>query len=433
MGRYSKVLVVLTSVAGLSVPGALVQAPSAGAQPEGEQPFEDFTGTVEEFYEVPDPLPAGEPGDLIRVQAVDDTADEVTVRVMYHTRDARERDRVSTGIITYPTGEAPDGGWPVLSWAHGGISMASQCAPSRAGLQPAPAFGVEGVRVATDYLGMGPVGEITPVLSKASAGNSVIDAVRAARQLAEANAGTTWLSIGHSAGGHGALAAHELADSYAPELDHVGTVSIAPAAVFDQDFGDEVVTSVVAAAMLYGAPSEHPEIIPEDYAGEELEALGDLIRTGCQPEFETLVAATRAATGDDFWENDPWETEPAASLLGPNDVGNDAADAPLLLASGTVDPIVVIDRVRALYDRYCAAGQVTDYHEIEGADHGTEIPMFSEQIESWLADRLDSGPVTNSCTDQPSDPAEPGDQDDPGEPSTTPAADPVIGVPTFTG
>ncbi len=35
---------------------------------------EEFTGTVEDFYVVPDPLPPGDPGDLIRVQPLDASA-----------------------------------------------------------------------------------------------------------------------------------------------------------------------------------------------------------------------------------------------------------------------------------------------------------------------------------------------------------------------
>src|SRR5688572_13217534 len=54
---------------------------------------ERFEGTLEEFYEVLAPLPAGEPGQLIRTQEIATDADEVTVRVMYHSRDSNDEDR----------------------------------------------------------------------------------------------------------------------------------------------------------------------------------------------------------------------------------------------------------------------------------------------------------------------------------------------------
>jgi hypothetical protein len=441
--RRTSMIALVSAVAALAL---VTASPASGSVAQADGPgVEEFTGTVDEFYVVPDPLPPGEPGDLIRVQEVAATDSEVTVRVMYHSRDARDRDRAVTGIVTYPTAPAPDGGWPVVSWAHGGVSLASQCAPSRAGLA-APAFGVSGVRVASDYIGLGPVGELSPVLSRPSVGNSVIDAVRAARQLPAAHAGTRWVSIGHSAGGHGALAAHELADSRAPELDHLATVALAPASGFDRTFGpvDEIVTSVVGAAMLYGAPSEHPEIVPEDYAGPGLTALGETIRTGCQPDFEAPVAAARAAEGDAFWRNDPLVTEPARSLLLANDVGNVAADAPVLLASGDADPIVVIDRVRYLYERQCAAGQVVELVEVAGADHGTVLPMTADLVEPWVADRLAGAPASGTCGEGPNppDPGGPGAPGSPGAPGApgepagprpAPPATPIVRAPNYTG
>src|SRR5680860_1912658 len=106
---------------------------------------------------------AGEPGELIRAQDLGEADGVATVRVMYHSRDAEDRDRAVTGIISYRTAPAPEGGWPVLSWAHGTTGLVSECAPSREG-GPAPAFGVDGVHVATDYIGLGPVGEVHPYL-----------------------------------------------------------------------------------------------------------------------------------------------------------------------------------------------------------------------------------------------------------------------------
>ena len=82
-------------------------------------------------------------------------------------------------MLTYPNATPPAGGWPVLSWANGTVGMAPQCAPSRAG-RTVSTLGIAGVGVQTDYVGLGPVGETHPYLSRPSEGFSVIDAVRAA-------------------------------------------------------------------------------------------------------------------------------------------------------------------------------------------------------------------------------------------------------------
>ncbi|QYG94868.1 hypothetical protein HC251_22180 [Iamia sp. SCSIO 61187] len=369
-------------------------APTASA-PAGP---EVFPGSVEDFYVVPDPLPAGEPGDLIRIQDVGETDGRATVRVMYHSTDAQGRDRAVTGVITHPTGDAPEGGWPVLSTAHGTTGVAEQCALSRT-TDEAPGWGVEGVWAMTDYVGQGPVGEIHPYLSKPSEGHAVIDIVRAAGRLPDAHAGDRWVAVGHSQGGHGALSAHELSVERAPELDLVGTVALAPAAMLDRVYGgiDPIVTAVLTMMGLVGGATEHPELDPAEYLTPEALAAAEVFETGCLDEItEALVPV---ALGGAFVA-DPRQTEPARSVLLANDVGEVAVDGvPVYLASGTVDDRVVIDRVRDLFARLCAAGQVTELTVVDGADHGSILPATADAVTAWIEARLAGDEATDSCTD----------------------------------
>jgi pimeloyl-ACP methyl ester carboxylesterase len=376
------------------LPAVLV---AAGCSGEGDSPPapEPFTGSVEEFYVVPADLPPGEPGQLIRIQPVSADAESTTLRIMYHSRDAQNRDRAVTGILTYPNAAPPEGGWPVVALANGTVGLASQCALSRRG-NPAPTFGVEGVGVVTDYIGLGPVGERHPYLSRPSEGHSVIDAVRAARALPEAGAGARWLAIGHSQGGHAALATHELASTYAPEIELLGTVSLAPAAVFDRTYGvlDSIVARIVGVMGLYGAATEHPEIDPADYVGPRTAEAAEVLETGCLDE---IIDAFVRIPEEEFYVADPRETEPARSIILANDVGSVRVDTPLLLIGGTADDRVVVERVRDLLARLCDVGQVTEYLEIEGANHGDEYARAADRIESWLAERLTGEPAANSC------------------------------------
>lgn len=399
------------AAAGLLAALAVVAAACSGSSPEGATsgtdrspaatstttapPPEPFDGPDEDFYVVPDPLPEGEPGQLIRVQDLGEADGQRTVRVMYHSRDAADRDRAVTGIITYPTAEPPDGGWPVTSLANGTVGVAPQCALSRLG-NPAGDWGVEGVHAVTDYVGLGPVGEIHPYLSGPSEGNSVIDAVRAARNLPDAGAGDRWFSIGHSQGGHGALFAGERAADYAPELDLLGTVSLAPATELTRTYGpaDEVVSRIVGVMMLYGASSEHPEIEFDDYAGPELLAVEDVFTDGC---LDDIITATAGIPGDTFYANDPLETEPAKSLLQRNQPGLQASDAPLFLAQGTDDERVNVQRTQDFFERVCARGQVTELLVVEGEDHGSIVPAAAPDAARWMADRLAGAPAPDSC------------------------------------
>jgi fermentation-respiration switch protein FrsA (DUF1100 family) len=407
----------VTGAVGAAEPALAREAATSPPEPER------FTGSVDEFYAVPDPLPPGDPGELIRVQDVASGGGSTTVRVMYHSRDARDRDRAVTGIVTYPDRPAPPGGWPVVSLANGTVGLASPCALSRLG-RPAPTFGVTGVGVVSDYIGLGPVGETHPYLSRPSEGHSVIDAVRAARNLTETGAGKRWLAIGHSQGGHGALAAHELAHSYAPELHLLGTVSLAPAAMFDRTYGgiDDIVSRIVTTLGLYGGATEHPEIDPDDYVGPQVAAVAaDVFPDQC---LDAIVAALAPIPADAYFTHDPRTTEPARSIILANDVGNVAAHDPVLLVSGTADQRVVIDRARDLFDRLCATGQVTEYTEYPGATHDDIVPRAGGQITRWMADRLARARPVDSCAGG----AAPG----PPTPSAAPAAA-VRAEPTFTG
>ena len=188
---------------------------------------------------------------------------------------------------------------------------------------------------------------------------------------------------------------------YAPELELSGTVSLAPAALFDRTYGafDEIVVRIVGVMTLYGAAAEHPEIDPADYVGpEDRRRRASVSRTSAWTRSSTRLSAVPAET---FYLNNPLETEPARSILLANDVGGVQVDSPLFLVSGTADDRVVVERVRDLFAKLCEAGQVTEYLELEGATHDNEYALAAEQIEAWLAARLAGESAPNWCADRP--------------------------------
>ena len=365
--------------------------PAAGVDPGS---YEVFTGSVDDFYQVPDPLPAGAPGQLIRVQAVSSDATTTTMRIMYHSTDSLGHDRAVTGKMTYPNGAAPAGGWPVISYANGTIGLAPQCALSR-NASTIGDLGIGGVAVASDYIGEGPPNTLQEYLNRVSEGDSVLDAVRAARNFADAHAGTRFLVLGGSQGGHGALAASELASTYAPELDLLGTVSLAPAAMFDRTYGpvDEIVTRVVTAMGLMGMVEALPSLQLSDYVTPAAMPAFDVMRTQCIGDVESAVLGVKG----DFWTHDPRQTEPARSVLLANDVGNAASPSPVLLVQGTDDYIVNPLRTADLYERMCGVGQVTQFVSVPGADHNTVLDMSMATVQAWLQDRLAGRAAEDTC------------------------------------
>ena len=195
--------------------------------------------------------------------ALDDAS--ATYRVIYQSTSG-VADRLNqpigvSGIIAFPTAAAPDGGWPVISWAHGTVGSADKCAPSMDSdelgdpeeedtglgllrkINKAPhgllnAFLRQGWAVAmTDYEGLGTYGN-HPFLLGDSEGRGILDIVPAARQLADQEVkqpvSGKYAIVGHSQGGQAALFGAHLADTYHPDTytdtgTLVGVAALAPA------------------------------------------------------------------------------------------------------------------------------------------------------------------------------------------------------------
>lgn len=83
---------------------------------------------------VPDPLPPGEPGDVIASAPFPSGAFPFTVEVhqiLFHTTDRTGADIAVSGYVLVPTGvPAPTGGRGVVAWAHGTTGLVDGCAPS---------------------------------------------------------------------------------------------------------------------------------------------------------------------------------------------------------------------------------------------------------------------------------------------------------------
>ncbi|RMT57276.1 Lipoprotein [Pseudomonas coronafaciens pv. atropurpurea] len=53
------------------------------------------------------------------------------VRILYSSTDGFDhKPIVVSGAPFIPKGAPPDGGWPLLAWAHGTVGSADICAPS---------------------------------------------------------------------------------------------------------------------------------------------------------------------------------------------------------------------------------------------------------------------------------------------------------------
>ncbi len=144
-----------------------------------------------------------------------------------------------TGLIYVPEGTAPEGGWPVVSWAHPTVGLNYSCAPS---LDPSTAVPeidtmlAQGFEVvATDYQGMAnadilsPSPSLLPYLVGKSAAYNTIDMVKAAVNMeAETDASDNYVVWGWSEGGQTAMFVLDYAKTYSAGLNLDGVLAMAP-------------------------------------------------------------------------------------------------------------------------------------------------------------------------------------------------------------
>jgi pimeloyl-ACP methyl ester carboxylesterase len=356
---------------------------------------------ADDLYALAEPLTPGAPGDVIAVQEVTGLDVDATVlRVLYHSQSIEGDDIAVSGLVAVPTGAAPDGGRPVLSWAHGTTGIADECAPSKdpedAGLALVAPFLERGMAiVATDYEGLGTPGR-HPYLAGESEGRGVLDIVRAARSLGDRVGASDEVVIwGHSQGGHAALFANQIAADYAPELEVVGTVAGAPpsqltliaAALKESPF--RYYLAMVAAGWAAAYPDADPADVLTPVGLDRLDA----VDTGCGGEIATAFGDLPY---DELVAADPASVEPWKTLLVENDPGFEVGEAPILIIHGEQDEQIPLVSSELLLGRMCSIGQVVERRTYPGSHAGVIAPSLADML-AWIDGRLAGDPPPTSC------------------------------------
>ncbi len=359
------------------------------------------------FYLPGTPLPPGLPGQVIWARrlagaaALPDAAENLLV--LYHSRTLTGHDTAVSGTISIPAGQPPAAGWPTLSWAHGTTGVADACAPSRdAPGHPSHIYAQIADRplnqwvkrgwvvVKTDYEGLGTPGR-HPYLVGASEARSIADILLAARQLRPA-IGRRWAVMGHSQGGHAALFTASLAPAWAPALDLIGAVAIAPAGGAHDaiarlwDASPPVLRLGFIALELIGAAAADRTLRLDQLltrpgrrllALAEIAGIDDLLTAGMRPP---LVPAGLFRPGADL--------EPLLKVLAANDPAPLSLRRPALIVQGSDDPIAAPDRTGHIVRSLRAHGAMLDCHVYPGMGHFDVIAAAHVRNAQWIDARL---------------------------------------------
>lgn len=220
-----------------------------------------------------------------------------TKLILYTSKSVKGKTVFVSGSVSIPEGEAPEGGWPVISYGHGTTGIADKCAPTRdpengyvAYTDPVLEQWLEAgyAVLRTDYEGLGTPG-IHPFIIGTAAGRSMIDIARASRQIG-LNLSSRVAFTGHSQGGAAALFAGGIAPNYSPDLDVRGTVGYSPAATLDE-YANALpaltapgAPSNLAALILRGTSSVNSKIVPKTLLNPPAFALFPETLTKCLGE-----------------------------------------------------------------------------------------------------------------------------------------------------
>ena len=350
--------------------------------------------------------PAGTPRLVAAVPIAGAPEGARAYRVVYHSADSGNRPIDVTGVVIIPAGDSPPAGRNIVAWAHGTSGIADACAPSTnswlfgsiAGLASLLQQGY--IVAATDYQGLGGPGP-HPYLVGPSAAHSVLDAVRAAREVPQASASNRFAVWGESQGGHASLWTAQLAASYAPELQLMGAAAAAPPVDLAANLtGNENATVRALSTAYAGASWAEVYGIPlSTITGPTGQDLIRRLAKNCVTldGFKTrtkigLVRLTRQLRGVNLNASPPWAEQMRANSVVPRNF-----NVPLLVAQGSADLIVSPAVTSAFVTAVCRAGQPVHFLQIEGGDHITIAKRTAATTIDWITDRFAGRAAPDDC------------------------------------
>ncbi|MEZ5144886.1 MAG: alpha/beta fold hydrolase [Acidimicrobiales bacterium] len=370
-----------------------------------------YSVPTDPFYVPPSPLPEGMPGQIIRSEPMAGAPEGSTAyKILYHSTSVSGQDVAVSGFVLVPGGDAPPGGRPVVTWAHPTTGVVDTCAPSLSPLGFSLVGGLAGllqagyVVAATDYEGLGTPG-VHPYLVGDSEGRATLDAARAAANLSEAAASKNVAVWGWSQGGQGALFAGQLAPTYAPDLRIVGVAAAAPAGELSQLLTDDLNTFDGVELGAY-ALNAYQFVYQSAHPGLDADAL--LTPAGQQgmPQIVKLCNLTQATEMEavatplvgKFFAQNPSSVPPWPDLLAANTPGGFPTSAPVYLAQGSADTLVIPSTTATLAQNLCRLGDTVTFKEYDGAVHTNIAFVAADDVVTWIGQRFAGQPAASTCS-----------------------------------
>ncbi len=346
----------------------------------------------------------------------------------YKMTSAKGQPIQATALLFKPKTAAPAGGWPLLVFGRGTTGVGQQCAPSVTMAATGTwdyadlvamlvAQGI--VVVAPDYEGMGSSGMGVaaghPYLDLRSAGQSMVLAAVAAKKLMTTNLSGAWATMGHSQGGHAALAGGQfsgLAKQLESGLSYKGAVAVAPASnlldslntmwasvtaansvsAYEAAYKKVGTSSMYAAYLAKGSQSTPRPIEASTVFGRNMLSLYNAhVESKCLDDFNDLIttdirqyAATAGASPQNYSGviNSAVNTPKIADILAANEPGQIKLPGKTLIVQGSADTTVLPDITDKLVSAMKAKGSDVSlsYHNSTTATHSGVLYVQAAQL-----------------------------------------------------
>lgn len=357
------ILLILLPGAGCNRPKRASQESIAAPTPQGLS-ASITAHAPDPFYDPPSNR-SHQPGALLRSEPFKDVILPAGMRgwrILYATTVDDSTPATAVATVFAPT-DLPPGPRPVIAWEHATTGLLQKCMPS---LLSAPSAGIPGrdrivkagwFVVETDYSFAEKSGPHPYLIGEGEA-RATLDSIRAARQMSELTLDKRIVVWGHSQGGHAALWTGIIGPRYAPDLEILGVVAIAPAAniknilamnvAMDKRFGPYLARSY---SRFYPDITFEQALRPQALnAAREMVNLCDFL----PPEDSERIDALAGT-----FEGPALATSSNKALQ--SRIEQNTADgpiqAPVVIAQGLTDIVVPLRATDAYVEERCSVGQ----------------------------------------------------------------------------
>jgi len=253
------------------------------------------------------------------------------------------------------------------------------------------------VIVATDY-SFAEKGGPHPYIIGEGEARAALDSVRAAHQMPELRIDDRTVVWGHSQGGHSALWTGIVGPRYAPDVKIVGVAGIAPAAdmknILDRN---PDVDKRLGPYIAESYSRFYPDIkFEQALRTEALAAAREIVNLCGFVDKQRIAALTATFEGRAL----ATDTNKALVVRLTQNTADHAIAAPLVIAQGLSDVVVLPAATDAYVNQRCAAGQRLEYWQVAGRDHAGIVQPGSpleQPLVTWTAARFANEPQASGC------------------------------------